>query len=122
MSVTKTGPDTGKFSNGKGLPVSPAPSQPNDGLLQAGPGQVIQARYTDDDTAADQSSDEAMVEGGSFSYKIDESLVPSQAYALDPSRPVAVVVKPGGAHDEYVVNKLIANSKNTAVVATIITR
>ena len=122
VTLTETGPDTGKFSNGKGLPVSPAPSQPNDGLLQAGPGQVIQARYTDDDTAADQSRDQAMVEGGSFSYKIDESLVPSQAYALDPSRPVAVVVNPGGARDEYVVNELIANSKDPAVVDAIIAR
>ncbi len=121
LKLIETGPNTGKFSNPQGLPISDAGSQVNDGRLAAGKGQVIEVRYGDDDDAADRSDDQSIVQGGTFSYSIDPELTPSQsAVAGEPSRPVAVVVNPGGFRDEFVVNEVIVSTDDPKVVVDVV--
>ncbi|MCP4654196.1 MAG: S8 family serine peptidase, partial [bacterium] len=121
LTLLETGPNTAEFSNPKGLPISDAKSQVNDGRIEAGKGQVIEVRYVDADDPADRSDDQSIVKGGVFSYTIDPELTPGQSHvAGEPSRPVALVVNPGGFRDEFVANEVIVSADDPAVVDDVV--
>lgn len=123
LTLTETGPDTGVFVNQIGLDVSPDPSNRNDGALQAEAGQVIEVAYQDKDDPFDQSHDQAVVDGGIFSYTVDPTLLPTQACVGDePTRPIGVVLNPGGFRDEFVVNELIVGTADPGVLSEILAK
>lgn len=122
LTLTETGSATGGvFTNKAGLALSSAPSPQNDNRLYATSGQVIEVTYVDDDDPTDQSGDQAFVEGGVFSYTIDPNLTPSRDHVMgEPTRPIVVVMNPGGSRDEFVVNELIVAATDQQVIDDIL--
>jgi len=74
ITLSETGPDSGRFRNTSGLPVVSAPPGPNtvnDGLIQSLPGARLTVAYADDDFSQSVGRDFARVAAGPADFDHD---------------------------------------------------